>query len=410
MEHAPHASHFRNSQAKIAGLQLGRPFGIPVVLDGSLVLAAAVVMFTVALGPFGSLQDDWSATVRWTVAAAAAAGLFLSIYAHELGHAMVASRFGLQTRRITLFVLGGLAQMAAEPKSARAEFWIAVAGPVVSLALGAALLFLVAFGGADAQARAAFSTSPEAFIAGLSPAAALCLWLGNVNVVLALFNLIPAFPLDGGRVFRSAVWAISGDDVRATRWASVTGRGLGWALIFLGVAMLLGIYVPLFGRGLGGLWLAFIGWFVLRAAASSVQHAALQRRLGAVPVRTLMQRTFASAERTTSVRELVEELALPRNQTSVPVLTCDGVLLGLVTPSSIARLTTAEQVRHRADDVMTPVSELAVAHQDDNSVEALQALAERGLNVLPVLDGQGRCVGLFNRDQIDRWHGDGARG
>lgn len=384
---------------------LGQPFGIPVVLDGSLVIAAAVVMLSVALGPFGSLQTDWSAPLRWTVAAAAAAGLFLSIYAHELGHAIVASRFELKTRRITLFVLGGLAQMAAEPKSARAEFMIALAGPAVSLVIGAVLLVLVAFAGADAQARAAFAASPEAFISALSPLAALGLWLGNVNVVLAVFNLIPAFPLDGGRVLRAAIWALSGDGLRATRWASTAGRWLGWGLIAAGIAMLLGIYVPLFGRGLGGLWLALIGWFVLRAAAGSVQQALLKHRLGEVPVRSLMQREFGSAARTTAVRELVESVALPHNQTSVPVLTAEGVLLGLVTPSNVARLSRAERAGRSAGEVMTPVSELAVAYEGDAGVDALQALLERGDQVLPVVDARGRCVGLLNQDQIDRWQG-----
>jgi Zn-dependent protease/CBS domain-containing protein len=339
------------------------------------------------------------------VAAGAAVGLFLSIYLHELGHAVVAARFGLETRRITLFVLGGLAEMAAEPKSARAEFWIAVAGPLVSLALGAALLSAVAFGFADAEARAQLVSAPGVFLASLGPLASLALWLGNVNLVLGLFNLIPAFPLDGGRLFRAAVWALTGDGLQATRWASAAGRWLGWSLTLAGAAMLLGIHVPLFGRGLGGLWLGLIGWFVLRAAGSSIQHAELQACLGNASVGQLMQRHFGSVESCVSVRALVEGVAVARNQTTVPVLANDGVLLGLVTPGGVALVPRGSWEETPAGDVMTPLKALPVAYEDDVGMEALQALMERGAKVLPVVDGQGRCVGLFDREQAQRWRG-----
>ncbi len=401
MAQAHHPSHFQNRRAPGgSGFEVARLFGIPVLLDKSLIIAAALVIFTVALGPFGALHEDWSAATRWTVAFLAAAGLFASIYLHELGHALVAARFGLRTERITLFVLGGMAQMASEPKSAKSEFWIAVAGPAVSFLLGTVLLTLAFFGAADAAGRDAMVGEPEQFLRSLNPLASLAIWLGNVNIVLGLFNLIPAFPLDGGRVLRAAVWTATGDSLKSTRWASAGGRWLGWTLIMAGTAMFLGIHVPLFGSGIGGLWLALIGWFVVRAASASVEQALLSRRLDGVSVSALMQRHFGSARWWMSIREVVDEVATPRNQVHVPVAGPGGEMIGLITPDCLKGTAKEDWQRTPVTSLMTPLDKLVVAYASDLSMEALQAVAHGESDVLPVLDRDGRCVGLFNRAHV----------
>ncbi|MEM8767790.1 MAG: site-2 protease family protein [Pseudomonadota bacterium] len=402
MENTRHPSHFRNQlPGHPAGLEIARGFGIPLVLDRSLLIATVFVVVSVALGPFGALHSDWSSVTLWSVAVLAALGLFVSIYLHELGHALVAARFGLKTRRITLFILGGMAEMADEPRSAREEFWIAVAGPAVSVLLGGLLLAGVALG--DAAGGPELTQEPEAFLADLGPLASLALWLGNLNVILALFNLIPAFPLDGGRVLRSAIWAYTGDGLRSTRWASASGRWFGLTLIATGILMLLGVYVPLFGQGLGGLWLALIGWFVTRSAAGSVKHAELKNQLADRPVAALMQSNFAHASPWTTLAVLVDDIARPRNQRSVPVLADDGRLLGLVTPNQVKETPAERWAFITAGDVMQPVTELVVASETDRAMDALLALLERGSEVLAVLDRDGRCVGLLSADQANRW-------
>ncbi len=274
-----------------SGISLGRLLGIPVVLHWSLFIAAALIVFTVGMGPLSTLQTDWPAATLWTFAVMAAAGLFAAIYLHELGHALVARRYGIKTVRITLFVLGGMAQMAEEPKSWRAELWIAIAGPAVSFALGFTLLGLALL---SLPAEPDWSTA-EAFFAALSPTAALMLWLGNVNLMLALFNCLPAFPLDGGRALRAGLWALTRSLNTATRWAATGGRLFGYFFIGYGLIGFVGVALPFASTSTQGLWLAMIGWFLTQAAAAST--AALQNDTAERPSAEEQPNTSAKNER-----------------------------------------------------------------------------------------------------------------
>jgi Zn-dependent protease len=188
---------------------------------------------------------------------------FCSVLTHELSHAFVGRALGASIRRITLFVFGGMAQLEGEPRSWGAELWTAIVGPVTSLVLAVVFSMLA---GATSGSSLFDPNNPTAALARLGTLPTLLLWLGQVNFMLGLFNLVPGFPLDGGRVLRAILWGVTGNLQKATRWASFLGQITAWALIGIGLAMVLGAQVPFFGTGVGGLWLAFIGWFLNNAA------------------------------------------------------------------------------------------------------------------------------------------------
>src|SRR5690606_34380126 len=189
----------------------------------------------------------------------------------EMSHALVGRARGMTIRRITLFIFGGMAHLEEDAREWRTELYMAAAGPVTSLVIGFACIWLASFGAADVSGNSL--QNPEQLLAGLGPGTTLLLWLGPVNIVLGLFNLVPGFPLDGGRVMRAVIWGATGDLHRATRHASNAGRAFAWLLIACGIAMILGMQVPLFGRGfVGGLWLTLIGWFLHNAALMSYRQ------------------------------------------------------------------------------------------------------------------------------------------
>jgi len=228
---------------------LGRIGGIPIRLDYSWFAIFALVTWTLAAGYFPAEFGDWPRAEYWLVGAATAVLFFASVLAHELGHSLVAIGYRVPVRAITLFVFGGMAQIDAEPPRPAAEFWIAIAGPVVSFAL------------------AALFAAVLPVVAASEPLTALAKYLAYTNAILGLFNLIPGFPLDGGRVFRALVWGVTGDLRRATRIAATLGRVVAVALIALGVLRVAG------GNAFGGLWIAFLGWFLLSAASAQARES-----------------------------------------------------------------------------------------------------------------------------------------
>ena len=212
---------------------------------------------------------------------------FGSVLAHELAHSLVARARGIPVRGITLFLFGGVSNIQREPPSAGAEFIMAIVGPLTSVVLGAILLVI---GVASAGPLPNAAADPNQFLASLGPLTTLLLWLGTVNIVVGIFNMIPAFPLDGGRVLRSIFWAISNNLRKATRWASWIGQGIAWLMIVAGIAMVFGVQLPVLGTGpISGLWLAFIGWFLNSSASRSYQQVVVQDMLEDVPVRRLMR-------------------------------------------------------------------------------------------------------------------------
>jgi Zn-dependent protease/CBS domain-containing protein len=370
-----------------------------VRLDWSLLIIFALVTTSVGGGLFPAWHPDWSAATVWLTAGAAAVLLIASVLAHELSHALMGRRHGVDIKRITLFVFGGLAHLEREPDDWRAELWMAAIGPVVSLAIGLACTF-AATAGVDTGALT--TVGAEALLAELGPMQTLLLWLGPVNIVLALFNIVPAFPLDGGRVLRAILWGATGSLERATRRAAGAGRLFSWLLIGSGIAMALGVNVPPFGTGLGaGLWIALIGWFLHNAAIASTRQVEARAALSGVSVAKLMRTNIAAVDARTSVQTLVDEHIMASDQRCFPVV-ADGALAGLVCLDDVRRTPRATWGAVAVADIMTPRERLAVVAPQDPAAEALATIGMRAVNQLPVVE-HGRLRGLLTREDILKW-------
>ncbi|HMI93041.1 MAG TPA: site-2 protease family protein, partial [Polyangiales bacterium] len=255
------------------GFALGRLFGIQVRIDWSLSFIFGLIALDLGAGVFPRWHPEWSAPLCWGVALAAAVLFFASVLAHELSHALVARARGIAVPRITLFLFGGVAELAEEPRTPGSELLIAIVGPLTSLAIGAGALLLSGWLAAPLLPDVNHATLESAeVLARLDPFTTLLLWLGPVNVTLGLFNLIPGFPLDGGRVLRAVLWAITRDAAKATRWAARSGQLVAVFMMVGGAMLALG------GNTMQGVWLALLGWFLYKAASNS-----LDRRPGRPP-------------------------------------------------------------------------------------------------------------------------------
>ncbi len=382
------------------GMRLARILGMDVYLDWSLLIVFALVTTALGGGVFPTWHPDWSPPTAWLTALAAALLFFASVLAHELSHAVVGRAFGIEIRRITLFVFGGMAHLEREPEAWRAEFAMALAGPAMSFALGMACLWLAAAIGAPLDALS--HNAPAAVLGTLSPAATLLVWLGPVNLVLGLFNLVPGFPLDGGRVLRALLWGATGDLRLATQWAAAGGRLVAWGLMAAGFAMILGLTVPVFGRGVvGGLWVALIGWSLHNAAVSGYRQLLVRDLLEARPVTQLMRTGVRSVEADLSVAAFVDEYLLGHAQRAFPVT--DGTrFAGMVCLEDVRRVARPDWALTRVAAIMTPAAEVAAVTPRDSAMQALTILGQRGVNQLPVLEG-ARVLGLVTREDLLRY-------
>jgi Zn-dependent protease/CBS domain-containing protein len=381
------------------GLRLGLVAGVEVRLDWSLLIVFTLIAMALAGGLLPRWHPDWGQAKVLATAIAAAVLFLASILLHELAHALVGRRLGVEIRRITLFVFGGMAHMEGEPRTWQAELGMAIAGPLASLGLG--LLFLIL-----AQVIAGpIPVDPEDPARGLAqvgPVATLLLWLGPVNIILGLFNLVPGFPLDGGRVLRAVLWGLTGDLTRSTLLAATVGQAFSWLLIGLGFAMILGLRVPFFGSGaLGGLWLALIGWFLGNAARQSWQGRLVEDRLGTLPVSRVMHHNYRVVEPDLSVLELVDQGFLALSYRAYPVVAA-GELRGLVSLADVRRLGRDQWASTRVAEIMTPLDRLFAVGPADSASWALKLLAEQGVNQLPVVE-RGRILGLVTREDILKW-------
>jgi Zn-dependent protease len=356
---------------------IGSVAGIRIGLHPTWLIIAALVTYSLAVGDLPDRFPGWPMLAYLAVGALVAVLFFASVLAHELSHALVARRFGIEVRDITLFIFGGAATLEGDAKTPREEALIALAGPLCSVVLGAALV-----GGS--------------LVIGQPHVGEILGWLGIINFSLALFNLIPAFPMDGGRVLRAVLWRFRGDQFEATRGAAMVGRLFGYGLIVFGVWWA-------FSGSFNGLWLAFIGWFISNAAGATVTQMSVQRSMTGVRVRDVMEAMPASVSPNETVADLVNERMVRGESRSFLVRHDDGGLAGIVTLSDVRRVARDDWPTARVTDIMTRHNELAMVRPDDELSTALELLQEREVNQLPVVEEDGRTViGLLTRAGILR--------
>lgn len=358
-------------------LRLLRLFGFDVYVDVSWVLLAVLIVWSLAAGVFPAAAPGLASSTHLWMAVTAAIGLFASIVLHEMSHSIVARRFGMPIHGITLFIFGGVAEMADEPTSARGEFLMALAGPVASVLLG--LLFLFASGAALA--------------AGSQPAAAVLSYLGVINIILAVFNLIPAFPLDGGRMLRAALWGWRKDIVKASRVAAVAGEVLAILMIGVGVAQVVA------GAFLSGLWLGLIGLFLHGAAGFSYRQVVARQALRGQPVAGFMNRSPIAAPADVSIQALVDDYIYRHHHKRFPVV--DGAeVIGCVSTSDITGIDRAAWTSRTVRELMTPCAPDDLANPETDAMEALARIQRSG-GPLAVIE-QGRLVGVLSlRDLME---------
>ena len=380
-----------------SSVRLGRIAGIEVAAHWSLLIIFGLIAIVLGGGVFPRWHPDWSPLLVWSVALATAVLFFVSIAVHEMAHALVGRRYGVPVERITLFIFGGMAHTTGQPPSPKAELLMAAVGPLASLIIGA-----VATIAGVALATPGAGADPQQMIAAAGPIATLLLWLGPINILLAVFNMMPGFPLDGGRVLRAGLWWLTGDLTRATRWSSNAGQVFGWVLVGVGLLMAFGVYIPFLGTGfLGGLWLVLIGWFLSNAARASYQQVLIREALDNVPVAAVMRTRLATVTPGTTIERLVNEHFMNEDQRAYPVLLHDE-LVGLVCLDDVRQVRPETWSHMTVDDIMTPAPSLLTMSGSEPALEALMKLAEREINQIPVVENR-RLVGMVRREDIMKW-------
>ncbi len=362
-----------------ASIKLGRILGIPIGLHFTWFIVFFLVIGLLAVELFPRLFPGWPTVQYWGIAVATSLLFFASILAHELGHSVVALRYGIQVKSITLFVFGGVAQIARDAPRPGIEALIALAGPAVSLALGGIFLgiFFLANGSNESIA-------------------ALSLYLGRINLIVAVFNMIPGFPLDGGRVFRAVVWAIGGDFVKATRTSSLVGRGVGY--LFIAAGLFLGFWTR---DVFSGLWIAFIGWFLENAASQSYTQVAVRESLKGVLVREMMSTDVPMVPKRLDLRTLVGNHILFSGRRFFLVGEF-GSWDGLISLKDIKNVPQQKWLETRVGDIMTPASTVATVGPQDEALHAMEVMDEADVKQVPV-KADGEIIGVVGRENVVRF-------
>ena len=347
-------------------------FGFEVKLDLSWLILALLITWTLAQGVFPFYYKDFSTSTYWLMGVGGAIGLLISIVFHELWHSLIARRFGLPMKGITLFVFGGVAEMSEEPPSPKAEFFMAVAGPISSIVL-AGVLFGVWF------VLDGTGFSP--------PVLGVINYLAIINLILAGFNLLPAFPLDGGRVLRSILWAVKDNLKWATQIASKIGSGFGIAL------MLFGVFSFILGNIIGGVWMFVIGLFLRGASQSSYQQLLIRRSLEGEPVKKFMKSDPVTVPPSLSLDDLVEDYIYKHHYKLYPVTKGDK-LEGCVTINQIKEIPKEERGQHTVGEIAQGCSDVNTISPDEDTVNALSIMRKNNTSRLMVVDN-GKLVGVI---------------
>jgi Zn-dependent protease/CBS domain-containing protein len=361
---------------------LFRLLGIPIRVDASWLVILALLTWTLGV-QFRAELPDLTPGSAWLLGLATAVAFFVCILLHELGHAVVARRTGIPMDGITLFLFGGVAEMRGEPTSAGREFWMAIAGPIVSAVLAGIFAIL----------------GWSAVGADWNPAAILMLrWLAIINVTVLIFNMIPAFPLDGGRVLRSILWKATGSLQRSTRWAAGLGQGFAWFLIAMGVLQ--------FFRGgpgdtISGIWMGLIGLFLNNAARSSYQQVVIRQALAGEPVRRFMNTNPITVPPWIDLQRWVEDYVYRYHRKTFPVAE-DGRLEGVISTGVLANYPRETWHQHAVSEVMRSDLDALSIGPDTDAVEALTRMQATGSSRLLVTEG-GRLAGIVSLKDLLRF-------
>lgn len=349
--------------------------GIAIEINPSWLLIVGVLAWSLSDGVFPDMYEGWSTATYWIVGTLSAVLLFVTVLVHEMAHAVVAIKRGIPVPKITLFIFGGVSHMSKQPRSAGEEFYIAAAGPATSLAI-AALTGAIALLLRDTNEQVV----------------AIASYLALVNFVLAIFNILPGFPLDGGRVLRSIAWKKSGSFRTATRVASSVGVAFGVILMIAGVGLILLGYI------INGIWFAFIGWFLSGAARGEADNLKLETILGPLKARDIMSGDFATVPPHLSLQLIVDEFMVGQGHRAV-IVARDDAVFGIVSISDIRRHPRSDWDSTPAQTVMTPRERVVTVPVDCPALEVLELIAQKGLNQVPVLE-EGRMIGLVTRREL----------
>ncbi|WP_107774730.1 site-2 protease family protein [Nocardioides sediminis] len=361
-------------------VRLGTVAGFPVALNWSVLVIVLLLAWGLAEGVLPETAAGHAAATYWAAGVVGALLLICSLLAHELAHAIVARRAGVEVEGLTLWVFGGVARLRGEPPTPRADFMIAVVGPATSLVL--ALVF------GTASLLAAVAGLPDLLIG-------VAAWLAYVNVVLAVFNLVPGAPLDGGRILRAALWRRSGDRDKAGATATSVGQAVAYGLVMLGLMAFL------LGDAVGGLWLIFIGWFLLTAARAEHAVSTAEHVLRGISVAEVMSTPVQVGDADLRVTDFIDRHVLSGRHSAYPVVDAGGAVVGLVTLARLRTLAPAQRGTTRARDVALPLEHLVTASPGEPLAGVLARLDRESGGRALVFD-QGRLVGIVTPVDVAR--------
>lgn len=376
-------------------LSLFKIFGIEIRLDISVVIIFTLIVFSLGNGVYTSWHPDWTQAMVWSTALASGVAFFASLLAHELSHSVVSQYLGIPVPRITLFLFGGVAEISSEPESPKHEFMIAIAGPLMSLLIAIICSNLAFYLADDMNLAATVKSGDLSVLTGFGPLPTALFWLGSINMLLAIFNMIPGFPMDGGRVFRASIWAITGDQRKATLWASNIGRYFGWFLMATGVLGLLQ------GQGLGSLWSILIGWFLSNLATMSYRQLVTDQTLGTYRIADLMRTHFETIDANIPLTEFVDNYLLRSNQRLWPVTT-DGKLAGAVNLFQISNFPQENRAKLTVGDVMSTMESMDFLEPGTRAKDAITTLIKAGDEPMLVVQ-DGKVLGLVQHADIVKW-------
>ncbi len=361
-------------------IKLGSLLGIPILVNPSWFILFGLVVWLLAADWYPNALENRSTATYLTMAGISAIGFFVCIVLHELAHSIVAKMYQIPVRSITLFLIGGVAQITREAGKPLAELYMAAAGPLTSLALGAL-----------------FIGSWWAFDVGDGPVGVVLISLGFMNLVLGVFNFLPAFPMDGGRVFRSLIWLVSGNYNRATSVAAWTGRGIAWVMMAVGFLAVVGVNVYIIREGFGGLWFILIGLFLENAARQSLFQNRVFQKLGQFTARDLMLENPPTVDTSMTIGNLSSALGL--NPRLCWFVEAEGRLAGLLSFHEIRRVPEERWAQTTAAEAMTPSASLKPTNPEATASDMLMEMENSDLTHMPVVE-DGRVIGVVGRDKI----------